>query len=135
MTYLKVQSGVQNGFRYLGNSTGDQKACGQDSNKRGDRQDRLNKVGKVLVGGHTDGNRGQHNLDGRKCDTNGIDRDDGSQKGLADERGHDNGTQSGSSGHKNRQSNVSASNVSTKVGGLSSVDATNKNHTGQHGGI
>ena len=54
---------------------------------------------------------------------------------CAEARKHENGTQSGSRGHENRQSNISASNVSTKVRGLSSVDGANKNHTSQHGGI
>lgn len=134
-TYLKAQSGIQNGFRDLGDGTGNQKARRQDTNEGSDWQDSLNKVGEVFVGGHTDSDRGQDNLNGGKCDSNGIDGDDGSQKSLANERGHENGTQSGSRGHENRQSNISASNVSTKVRGLSSVDGTNKNHTGQHGGI
>ena len=134
-TYLQLKSSVQNRSVDLCDSTGDQETCRQDTDDGGDGQDLLDKVREELVGSHTNSNRSQDNLNGRESNTDGINRNDGTQDSLAQKRGHENSSQSGGRSHEDRQSNVSAGNVCAKVRGLSSVDTSDQNHTGQHSGI
>ncbi len=74
-------------------------------------------------------------LNGGLGNTSGIDRDDSSEETLTEKRRHDNGTESGGSGHQDRKSHVTTSNVGTQVGSLSTVNASNEDHTSHEGWV
>ena len=110
-----------------------------------------------LVGGHTNRDGSQDNLDKKWCEhtvkklahpkrgttslsaylngglgnTSGIDGDDGSKKELTQERRHEDGTQRCGGGHEHRQGDIALGNVRAQVTGLSAVDGSDENHAGK----
>mmetsp|Transcript_23673 Transcript_23673/g.42862 ORF Transcript_23673/g.42862 Transcript_23673/m.42862 type:complete len:228 (+) Transcript_23673:126-809(+) len=64
----------------------------------------------------------QDNLEGRDDNALGIDRHDGSQDHLADQRCHENGTQGRGRGHKHTECHIASCDESAQVGSLTTVD-------------
>jgi hypothetical protein len=59
---LQRPSGIDDGIRDLGDSTGDEETSGDDTNNRGKREDLLDEFGEEFVGTHTNRNGSQNNL-------------------------------------------------------------------------
>lgn len=67
-------------------------------------------------------------LNGGHGNSLGIDRDDGAQQALAQQRRHENGSERGCRRHEHRQSHIAFRNVRAQITRLSSIDGSDQYH-------
>mmetsp|Transcript_13711 Transcript_13711/g.27545 ORF Transcript_13711/g.27545 Transcript_13711/m.27545 type:complete len:239 (+) Transcript_13711:929-1645(+) len=132
---LQLETGIDDGFRNLGDGTGNQQTGRDNAHHGRDGKNGLDEFWEQLIGSHTNGDGSQDNLNGRLGNTDSIHRHDGSEEALTQKRRHDNGTDGCGRCHEDRQSHVSTGNISAKIGSLSTVDASYQHHTGSESRI